>query len=189
MKKLSLLVIAFSAAMRLFSQQAGLPFIRTYTFDEYGGNPQNWAIAEDSRGVMYFGNGDGLLEYDGAEWKLIKVPIVRSMAIDSSGIIYTGLENDFGYLKADAAGNYRFKSLKSLMPPEYKDISTVWDLSVSGKKVAFTSSSNMFIYESGHIKAVTEVSQLHILFRVNGRFYFRERGRGLFTWKMNMLSF
>ena len=34
----------------------GAPFIRNYPPDEYGAHNQNWAIVQDKRGVMYFGN-------------------------------------------------------------------------------------------------------------------------------------
>lgn len=31
---------------------------------DYNAGIQNWAIAQDERGVMYFGNNSGLLEFD-----------------------------------------------------------------------------------------------------------------------------
>ena len=50
--------------------EAGRPLIRRYTPREYGAGEQNWAVAQDDRGVVYFGNNLGLLEYDGASWRL-----------------------------------------------------------------------------------------------------------------------
>lgn len=43
----------------------GVPVIRYYLPKEYKAHNQNRAIAEDSRGIMYFGNSGGLLEFDG----------------------------------------------------------------------------------------------------------------------------
>ena len=63
----------------------GSPFIRNYTPAEYNAETQNWAIVQDKRGVMYFGNNIGILEFDGINWKLIKVPnnsIIRSLAME-----------------------------------------------------------------------------------------------------------
>ncbi len=53
--------------------QTGKPFIHNYTSKEYKAHVQNWSIAQDSRGVMYIGNGDGILEFDGTSWRLIPI--------------------------------------------------------------------------------------------------------------------
>ena len=89
------------------SAEAGRPFVRTYTPKEYGAPEQNWAIEQDDRGVIYVGNNSGVLEYDGASWRLIKMPnntTARSLAKDGQGRIYVGAVGEFGYLAPDATG-------------------------------------------------------------------------------------
>ena len=60
------------------SIEKGFLPIRNYSPREYNASPQNWAIVQDKRGVMYFGNnkgkGKGILEYDGVKWRLIGTP-------------------------------------------------------------------------------------------------------------------
>ena len=57
-----------SAAVRGFQTSSahtgelGQPFIRNYSPKEFGAAPSNWAIVQDKRGVIYFGNAEGLLE-------------------------------------------------------------------------------------------------------------------------------
>jgi len=51
----------------------GLPAITHYAARDCGAHSQNWAIAQDGRGVMYFGNAEGVLEHDGVGWRLIRV--------------------------------------------------------------------------------------------------------------------
>jgi hypothetical protein len=54
---------------------------------------------------MYFANNDGLLQFDGTEWHKYSVPSnsdVKSVEIDSSGKIYIGSYNEFGYFKANS---------------------------------------------------------------------------------------
>ena len=48
----------------------GNSFIQNYNDKNYK-TPENqtWAIIQDQRGVMYFGNNDGLLEFDGTNFK------------------------------------------------------------------------------------------------------------------------
>jgi hypothetical protein len=52
--------------------EEGRPFIRSYAPDELGGGNQNWAIVQDRRGVIYVGSASGVLEFDGAAWRLIE---------------------------------------------------------------------------------------------------------------------
>src|SRR5258708_10050795 len=62
--------------------ERGLPFITNYYSKNYKASPQNWAIIEDDRGIMYFGNSRSLLEYDGVKWRNITSganSIVRSL--------------------------------------------------------------------------------------------------------------
>lgn len=58
------------------------PIVRSYSVSDYNAGIQNWAIAQDERGVMYFGNNSGLLEFDGSAWRLYELPtkgIVRAI--------------------------------------------------------------------------------------------------------------
>src|SRR5512136_439531 len=103
-KKLRFILILFFA-VQAYPQEAARPFLRNYPPSEYRASQQNWAVTQDKRGIMYFGNNDGLLEYDGVTWRLTKLPIVRTIAIDSLGTIYVGLENDMGFLRHEADGS------------------------------------------------------------------------------------
>lgn len=87
----------------LENSSVGFPIITNYLPKDYKAHNQNWAIVKDARGVMYFGNSAGVLEFDGQNWDLIKIPnsIVRSMAIDDNGNVFIGSADDFGYLTLD----------------------------------------------------------------------------------------
>src|SRR4051812_33772747 len=91
----------------------GLYAFETYGAEQYGATPQNWAIAQDNRGIMYFGNTDGVLEFDGFTWRFIKANGgVRALAVSRAGTVYVGgAGNDFGYLKPDSRGLLQFVSL------------------------------------------------------------------------------
>ena len=83
------------------SGETGLYNIRNYSAKEYNLVPQNLAIVQDSRGVLYFGNNSGILEYDGQNWDTIHTPDeepIHSLAIDSKGVIYVGGTGEIGYL-------------------------------------------------------------------------------------------
>src|SRR5258708_6106202 len=102
-----LALLRFAAA----GTEAGLPAIRNYPRSEYRLHQQNWAIAQDSRGVIYAANHDGILEFDGVEWRVIPacgVTTVRSLSADGA---YVGCQGDFGRLEQGPHGTMRYRSL------------------------------------------------------------------------------
>jgi signal transduction histidine kinase/ligand-binding sensor domain-containing protein len=171
------------------AQDAGRPFIRNFPSSEYRAYSQNWAVTQDSRGIMYFANSDGLLEYDGINWKLTKLPIVRSFAIDSLGRIYVGLENDIGYLEPDHDGNYQFTSLKAKIPEKYRDFALVIDTYINGNEVLFSCYNIMFIYQNDQIKVLSTETGFGRIQKVRNQLYIREVGRGLFYFDNDSLKF
>ena len=95
-------LIACISPVIVWSQtsDAGKPFITNWLPKEYGANAQNWDAAQDNRGVMYFGNSDGLLEYDGVTWRMLQFAensFVRSLAIGADSNIYIGGKGEIGY--------------------------------------------------------------------------------------------
>ncbi|MEM7353619.1 MAG: hybrid sensor histidine kinase/response regulator, partial [Acidobacteriota bacterium] len=111
------------------ADEAGTPLITNYSFRDYDEHPQNWAITQDHRGVMYFGNTNGVMEYDGTTWSSIPVAngsIARSLATDRNGRVYVGAIGEIGYLETDAAGELTYRSLRHRLPPEAQDFADVW---------------------------------------------------------------
>ena len=82
-----LLALAFNINAQ---EDLGRPFITNYTYKDYEAGPINWWAIEDNRGIMYFANGRGVLQYDGANWTLIESSnkeSARSFAKDDNGVI------------------------------------------------------------------------------------------------------
>jgi signal transduction histidine kinase len=171
------------------AQNSGRPFIRNFPPSEYRAYSQNWAVTQDSRGIMYFANSDGLLEYDGINWRLTKLPIVRSFAIDRSGRIYVGLENDIGYLEPDHDGNYQFTSLKAKIPEKYRDLTLVSDTYITDNQVIFISYKKIIIYKNDQIEVIFSDAGFGRMQEVGNRLYVREVGKGLFYFDNDSLKF
>src|SRR5437016_6586293 len=97
-------------AAALDEHEAGLPFLHNYSPKEYGAQAQNWAVLQDRHGVVYVGNNDGVLVYDGVHWQTIRLEnrsAVRSLDEDGNGTVYVGARGDFGYLALDESGSLR----------------------------------------------------------------------------------
>ncbi len=165
-------------------EEQGYPLINNYSPKVYGADTQNWAILQDDRGIMYFGNNLGLLEFDGADWRLYPLPnntTVRSLANGENGKIYAGGVGDFGYFSPDSAGELLFHSLLPFVPHEYRDFSDVWQVFTKGAQVYFNVSKYILIWdpEKQEIKALQGDDSFHLIFLVNGTLFAREWGKGL----------
>ncbi len=143
-----LVLLALAVSVRAaVSREAGLFFIQTFAAKTYAASPQNWAIAQDHRGVMYFGNTDGLLEYDGVSWRKIKIPNgsgVRSLGVDANGRVYVGAQREFGYLQPDARGELQYVSLLSSVPESERSFGDVWTIFPTSQGVYFGAFRRLF---------------------------------------------
>ncbi len=118
---------AFASRMR--KMELGAPFVKSFLPDEYGAGPQNWAMVQDPRGVMYVANTSGVLEYDGTSWRLIPVrngAFVRSLDLSASGTVYVGGLGELGYLASDLRGKTVYKSLVDKIDTEHRNFMDVW---------------------------------------------------------------
>ncbi len=133
----------------LIAQESGLPLSRYFNANQYGAHNQNWAVAQDSSGVMFFGNTSGILRYDGSEWQMYPTPkggIVRSLSLGASQKMYAGAYAEFGYLKGDEFGRLRWIALSDSLPKVLRDFSDVWKIHVTPRGVFFTSPQHVFLY-------------------------------------------
>ena len=113
---------------KLRSSEIGLPYSTYYSTEDYGAFSQNWGAVQDSLGILYFANGDGVLIYDGAQWNVLELPNQshpKSIAIDENNRVYVGASQEFGYLQTDSFGKNRYVSLVNYLPAEAKGFGTV----------------------------------------------------------------
>jgi hypothetical protein len=97
--------------------------IQNFSPQEYGGKKQNWSIVQDNRGIMYFANSAGVLEFDAVEWRLIPLPGgsgAYALARDPDGRVYVGGEKEAGYLEVNEKGLMQYYSLFDKIPPAYR---------------------------------------------------------------------
>jgi serine phosphatase RsbU (regulator of sigma subunit) len=129
----------------------GLPNIKNYHFAEMGGSEQNWCITKDHRGVIYVGNNDqGILEFDGSDWRTIPVPgnnTVRSIITGDDGVVYAGLEGDLGRLEPDQRGTLHFRSLLDTDARERYPAVRIWKTYYQDGKVYFCSTKAIFVFD------------------------------------------
>lgn len=169
-------------AQRRLTEQ-GLPFAgEHFAPQEYQQYPQNWAVTQDRRGVVYIANNDGILEYDGESWRLISTltnAFVRSLAVDSTGTIYVGLLGDFGYLKPDSVGVMRYESLYDEIDPGDRTFKDVWGTHATPDGIYFQAKERLFRWDGTTMKVWKSEEGFHTSFALQNQLYVREIGRGL----------
>jgi len=159
----------------------GVPYIENYSKSIYGAGNQNWSIAKDNHGIMYYGNAEGLLTFDGKYWQKHKMPngqIVRSVATDNKGKIYTGCFGEFGYW-AIKNNKLTYHSLTLLLPKGLKITDEIWKIYIDQDRVIFQSFSKILIYQNQKISVVSSSKSLLFLHKVNKRFFVEILENGL----------
>ncbi|PWS26774.1 transcriptional regulator [Pedobacter yonginense] len=194
-KKLSLLLISLAlVSFNLFAtdiKSIGVPYIENYPKAAYASGNQNWSIAKDQNGVMYFGNAEGLLTFDGRYWQKYKMPnrqIVRSVATDNKGRIYTGGFGEFGYW-AVKNNKLTYNTLTNLLPKGVTVTDEVWKIYVDKNRIIFQSFSKIFIYANNKIEIVKSPSSFLFLHKVYNRYFIEVLDKGLYELKGNRLEF
>lgn len=177
MKKLCYFILFLLISSSLFSQinQYGVPFISNYSAQNYTASEQNWDIVQDHRGVIYFGNNDhGVLEYDGVNWRKIPISnnsIVRSLAVDSKGIIYVGAQGEFGYLSPDVKGQLKYNSLINTLDTAQREFQDVWKTYIHNEGVYFCTNTKIFNYTNDTTISIKLKHGAFFSFYVNDKLY------------------
>ena len=145
-----LLILMISLAGRPGrAQEMGSPLIQHFSPKDYQAHPENRSIVQDKRGILYVGNYNGLLEYDGSYWRLIEVPglTVRALGVDQSGTVFVGTQSDFGFLKTTPTGQTQYISLTRLLPANDRSVPPVWRLFCTPEGVYFCTFGKIIRYQ------------------------------------------
>ena len=143
--------------------ERGTPFLRVFGQRDYDSHPQNWALVQDSRGVLFVGNSDGILEFDGSTWRRTRVEngsIARSLARSADGTLYVGAVGDLGRLRPDARGSLVYESLVEQLPTEHRAFSDVWRTLATPDAVFFWTPGKLFRWRDEGFRVFEVANQL-----------------------------
>ncbi|MGB5436793.1 MAG: histidine kinase dimerization/phospho-acceptor domain-containing protein, partial [Maribacter sp.] len=142
-------LLTFQIAQSQDVSETGLPYIQNYPPEEYDGASQNWAITQSKEGLIYVGNNEGVLEYDGSSWRTIYLPnygICKSLGVTKANKIFVGGYDELGYLEPDDVGEMQFISLKhKLKINDFKEINRI---NIIGDTVYFKASDYLFKWDN-----------------------------------------
>ena len=168
------------AALCLPGGAQNIPFIPpvyNYTTGNYKAGNQNWSVAQGSNDVIYAGNNNGLLSFEGINWKLHRLPnnlSVKSIYIDSESSperIYVGSFEEFGYFEPDETNQLIYHSVKNLVKDYTFHNDEIWTIHPFNGRIYFQSFSAVFVYDGKEVTTLNPHPAVLYFFPVDGKMF------------------
>lgn len=161
---------AFAQSQKL----EGVPRIIHYTKKDFNSDPQVWTMCQGRDGILYFGNNEGVLVFDGERWQKVKLPnssSVRSLLAASDGQIYAGGFNELGVVRRDDRGLYYYESLTTLLRAEDRNMENVWQIHEVGDYIFFRSFKKLIAIAGTKAVTLPTMGTYWFATVINGRYY------------------
>ncbi|MGC4021018.1 MAG: two-component regulator propeller domain-containing protein [Cyclobacteriaceae bacterium] len=167
------LLLAFVLVVNLCFGQTGNYFISHYTPDDERFDYFTFAMSQDDRGVIYFANKRGVLEFDGRNWGLISTPGPVFTVTTIGHDVYAGGYHGFGKV---IIGSDNAKSYQSLSQNQKNSDQIFSSLSLNGK-IYFANAKTVFIVSTnGNVEATIGAKpneEFNGLLNIAGKIYAR----------------
>jgi len=166
----------------------GLPAIKNYNNTDYNASTQITDVKQDKNGILYFANDDGLLTFDGTYWKTYPMPNhtpIKAIAIDQSGRIYAGGQDEIGYFYPNTNGVLTFHSIKQLLPAKARQFADIWDIVIDSDQVFFRTIEAIFQYKNNYINEFDATGGWQSLAKVNHDVFACDKDAGLCVFRNN----
>lgn len=160
----------------------GFPWVQQFPGTTYKAGTQNWDIAQDENGFMYFANNDGLLVLEGNQWTTLPLPnftIMRSVAADGSGRIWVGGQDEAGYFERNTKGQWVYTSIVSLISEDWKSFEDIWKIFPGDRGVYFCSQKVILLLRGQEMRYIAPIERFDHFFMPDSILYVRDTRAGL----------
>jgi len=156
----------------------GSPYIQRIILNNYGFNNNNYSVIQDFNGILYIGNSNGIIQYDGNNWEIIKIPGIPYMDITNEGVIYAGGNNAFGYISNENSNKPIFISLEDSLHPS-NSFGQIKQVYAHLNEIYFCNGQKVFKYDGKSISIADQSKKLQ-LFKVHHEIYLEVNSSGLY---------
>ncbi len=135
-----ILIFLFTNLVRAYNY---IPVVKSYDKNSYNAGRQNWDVGSDSKGIVYFGNNEGLLRYIFGEWELAKTlnaDGVRSLCVYNDTIWCAG-GWEYGFFVKDSPGNLKYHWIGNV------NTGIVWNIECDQTYVFFQTEDRIIAYD------------------------------------------
>ncbi len=163
----------------------GIPLIHNYSTDDFGRDAQYWDILQLAGGEMVFGSHRGVNFYNGHQGYFFGPPgdHVFSLTKGLDGKLYIGGLNEIGQLSLDGSGNFSYSSLRSYIPEQCLDFSSVWQSISTYDGIYFRSPDYLFYWDYETMSVWKPETRFNFLGSVHNKIFVWQENRGLFELK------
>jgi len=133
-------------------QEIGFPFIENIPPAINGFRDPNYSISIDSRGFLYVGNQNAIIEYDGENWREIDIKGFPLLCSSNKGKVYVAGFNSFGSLQPDQKGLIGIKNLKNF--DDSIGFGQPNSICIYGRNIYFSTKSSLYHYGGDSITQI-----------------------------------
>jgi len=162
----------------------GVPYVESFNNFNNQKTTHIWDIDEAPNHIMYFVNEQGLLEFDGENWKTFSgsVGITRSLKIVSNELIFTGSDHDFGVWKKNTKNQFKYKSLYPNKGKKNVPVEEFWNTFYIKGIVIFQSFNNLYCYENNQFTKVQAPSRFMSGYQSKDEIFLVDEKYGIFSY-------
>lgn len=182
------IIFSFLFSVLQAQNPIGIPQVKIYSSIDYRGGSQNWDIDQDKNGLIYFANNEGLLVFDGRNWKLYSLPhktVVRSVKVTENGRIYVGAQDELGYFFPNQNGQLVYHSIRNLLPKSERNLSDVWNICAINDDIFFRSTGKILHLNKGQLHIYKPQQLWEFMGECNGKIYAQDLAQGLMVFERN----
>ncbi|MDY0021185.1 diguanylate cyclase [Arenimonas caeni] len=185
---LALLLLAswLAAGPALAAKVPGEPLRRGYESDQTRARPGHLALATSANGELFTGNAEGVLRFNGIDWRLTTLPgrsPARALDTGRDGLVYVGGYDTFGRLAPNAEGGLAYEELLDAagLVGDQRHLGFVYQVMADDEGVWFRTNQRLYFlpYDGGRAKHWPLGEEVRSFYLLQGRLLARLHGRGL----------
>ncbi|WP_372756258.1 triple tyrosine motif-containing protein [Labilibaculum sp.] len=174
----------------LFANQEGALIVRNFRPTEYEGGSKIYSVITSSDGLLYAGDKNGILEFDGENWLKIKIGFaVNSLAVDSKNNVFVAGKEGIGELKRDSLNQIEYHSLNYLVTGYLNSNvfrkSQVFQLD---KEILFVVDNKLVVFSEERIRIIENKDQYRLAQKVDNELYLYSYQSGLYKYSNGELD-
>ncbi len=153
-----LTVVLWLVVLSLRAQEGNF-YLSHYVPNEEWSGGHTFSIVQDKKGVIYFANNNGLLEFDGRNWSMTQTPGPVFTVVSNGDLVFAGGYRGFGKI---SVGPDHAKIYQSLTEGVANSDQIISGLALQNK-IYFCNSRNIFEYSIANekIENIIPVSNSH----------------------------
>ncbi len=182
--KLTFYFLAYSSCILLNAQNGqsalsfleGSPEVIHFNREDFQGDPQFWTACEDSAGMLYFGNNDGVLIFDGERWQSVRLPNNSSVRclLYQNGKVLAGGFNEFGIIHKGRGSTYEYSSLVDSLNLGETGMKMVWEAHGIGNRVIFRLFDRLILLDGTKVITIPAPHDFIYSYSCHGDYYVQD---------------